>query len=149
LTSEGIDDDARTARARVLSELEAIRRGDGVGLVQIATHGESLMQLRAVVTLASARGLALDLAALEYLRCIAQSRRILGNDYQRLIWVTMNFDGSPTNLNQRRTQLSGRLMPTAADRSRERRAYESFAAQLVSRTASPCDEPAANEDDKA
>lgn len=149
LTSEEVEDDARTLRARVLNELEVIRRGDGVGLVQIATHGESVMQLRAVVKSAATKGLALDLAALEYLRCIAQSRRILGNEYQRLIWVTMNFDGSPTNLNQRRTQLTGRLMPSAADRSRERRAFESFAAQLVSRTVSPCDEPGGAEDDKA
>lgn len=149
LTSEGIEDDARTARAQVLVELEKLRRGGGVDLAQVGTHGESLMQLPAVRKSAEQKGIARDLAALEYLRCVAQDKRLLGNDYQRLIWVTMNFEGNPSTLSQRRTFLSGRLEMTAADRSREARAYESYAAHLVSRSVSPCDDPGGSGDDKA
>lgn len=148
-TPEDSDSDTLMTRARVLEELEKLRRGDGIDLVQVGTHGKSLMQLRAVKSSARSKGISLDLAALEYVRCAAQDRETLGNGFQRLLWVTMNFDGNPSTLSQRRTQLTGRLEMTSADRARERRAYESFAVHLVSRITSPCDTKDFGQRDKA
>lgn len=126
-------------RDAVLAELAEFRRRDGIDVRKIRESGANVMRLPAVERSAADRGVPPDIAAFEYLKCIAGRSRDLGKEYQKIVWATLNFDGDPSSLTQRRDALRG-FRKESAFLEYEKAAFENYAGQLVWRRSSPCED---------
>lgn len=135
-------------RDAVLRELAEFRRRDGIDVRKIRESGGSVMLLPAVARSVADRGVPADIAAFEYLKCIAGRSKDLGNEYQRIVWTTLNFEGNASSLTQRRDMLRGSRKESAF-LEYERAAFENYAGQLVWRRSSPCEDSTSERDNNA
>lgn len=130
---------ASELRSEIRSELEVLRKGRGVDIEKIATEAYVIKRLPAVLDATHSQSATPELAAFQFLKCVAERASDLGIEYQKIIWRTMNFVGDDTNLTQRREKLA-EFSGQTAYRQREERAFRTYIEYLIHFKMSPCED---------